>query len=144
MVGQEIGSYTLTSKIGEGGMGVVYVAEHKMLRRKAAVKLLLKELTEDENIVKRFINEAKATSQIEHPGIVRIYDFGKMPDGTTYIVMEFLDGETLLARVRKERRLPVAKAVSIVRQMADALSAAHALQVVHRDLKPENVFLIKD
>jgi eukaryotic-like serine/threonine-protein kinase len=144
MVGQEIGSYTLKTKIGEGGMGEVYVAEHKLLRRKAAVKLLLKEFAGDENIVKRFINEAKATSQIVHPGVVRIYDFGKTPEGSTYIVMEFLDGETLYARVRKEKRLPVPQAIAIVKQMAEALSVAHAQRVIHRDLKPENVFLVKE
>jgi len=144
MIGLEIGSYKLVSKIGEGGMGEVYLAEHNLLRRKAAVKLLLEEFNQDENVVKRFINEAKATSQIQHPGIVQIFDFGKTPQGSTYMIMEMLEGETLHARGRKLGRLPIADAISIARQMAEALGAAHALKVVHRDLKPENVFLVPD
>ncbi len=144
MIGLEIGSYKLISKIGEGGMGEVYIAQHNLLGRKAAVKLLLKEFVDDENVVKRFINEAKATSQIQHIGIVQIFDFGKTPQGAVYMIMELLQGETLLARLRKKGRLPIPDAVAIMRQMADALSAAHALHVVHRDLKPENVFLVPD
>jgi serine/threonine-protein kinase len=144
MIGLEIGSYKLVSKIGEGGMGAVYLAEHKLLPRKAAVKVLLKEFSEDENMVKRFINEAKATSQIVHPGIVQIFDFGTAPDGSTYMIMEYLEGETLYARIRKRGRLPLAEAISIVRQMAEALNVAHKRRVVHRDLKPENMFLVAD
>ena len=143
MTGLEIGSYTLTTKLGEGGMGEVWIGEHKLLRRKAAVKLLLKELAENENIVARFINEAKATSQIHHPGIVKIFDFGQTADHT-YMVMELLAGETLFARGRKVGKFPVADAIALTRQMAEALEAAHALKVVHRDLKPENVFLVSD
>jgi serine/threonine protein kinase len=144
MVGLELGSYKLVTKIGEGGMGEVYIAEHSLLRRKVAVKLLLKEFCGEESIVKRFLNEARATSQIAHPGIVQIFDFGKTPDGSTYMIMELLEGETLLAAARKRGRLPIPEAIAIVRQMAEALNAAHALQVVHRDLKPENVFLVPD
>jgi serine/threonine-protein kinase len=144
MIGQEIGSYKLVSKIGEGGMGEVYIGEHLMLRRRVAVKLLLKEFQKEESVVKRFINEARATSQIVHPGIVQIFDFGKTPDGAVYMIMELLEGETLLAHARKRGKLPVKDAVSIARQMAEALGAAHKHQVVHRDLKPENIFLVPD
>jgi serine/threonine-protein kinase len=144
MIGQEIGSYKLVSKIGEGGMGEVYVGEHLLLRRRVAVKLLLKQFTAEESVVKRFINEAKATSQIQHPGIVQIIDFGKAPDGSTFMIMELLEGETLLHCVRRRSRLPIAEAVAIIKQTASALAAAHALHVVHRDLKPENIFLVKD
>ncbi|HZS37440.1 MAG TPA: protein kinase [Polyangia bacterium] len=145
MVGQEIGSYKLVSKIGEGGMGEVYIGEHLMLRRRVAVKLLLKEFNKEESVVKRFINEARATSQIVHPGIVQIFDFGKTADGSmVYMIMELLEGDTLLAYARKRGKLPVKEAVAIARQMADALGAAHKQNVVHRDLKPENVFLVPD
>jgi len=143
MVGLEIGSYKLVKKIGEGGMGEVFVAEHKLLRRKAAVKLLHQGFTTDEGLVQRFINEARAISQIIHPGIVRVFDFGKMADGTTYMVMEFLEGETLLGRIRRGP-LSIVESINIIRQMADALTAAHDLKVVHRDLKPDNVFLVHD
>jgi eukaryotic-like serine/threonine-protein kinase len=144
MIGEEIGSYTLVSKIGEGGMGAVYLGQHKLLKRKAAVKLLLDEFNGDENVVKRFINEARATSQIIHPGIVRIFDFGKTESGKTYMIMEMLEGETLLQRGRELGRLAIVDAVNIIRQMAEALSVAHGMKVVHRDLKPENVFIVQD
>jgi serine/threonine-protein kinase len=143
MLGLEIGSYKLVSKIGEGGMGEVYLAEHSLLKRKAAVKLLLAEFTAEEMVVKRFINEARATSQLVHPGIVQIFDFGKTPDGKTYMIMEFLEGETLHARLKKGR-LPIKDALRVARQVAEALAVAHANKVVHRDLKPENVFLVPD
>jgi tRNA A-37 threonylcarbamoyl transferase component Bud32 len=144
MVGLQIGSYKLISKIGEGGMGEVFVAEHELLKRTAAVKLLRAEIGADEGFVKRFINEAKATSQIGHPGVVRIYDFGQTPEGVTYMIMELLDGESLLQRIRKQHRLPLSVGARIIRQMAEALHAAHQQRVVHRDLKPDNVFLVKD
>jgi serine/threonine-protein kinase len=143
MLGLEIGSYKLVSKIGEGGMGEVYLAEHSLLKRKAAVKLLLAEFNAEEMVVKRFINEARATSQLVHPGIVQIFDFGKTPDGKTYMIMEFLEGETLHARL-KRGRLPIKDAVKFGRQVAEALAVAHANKVVHRDLKPENVFIVHD
>jgi eukaryotic-like serine/threonine-protein kinase len=143
MTGLEIGSYKLTSKLGEGGMGEVWIGEHKLLPRKAAVKLLLKELAANETIVARFINEAKATSQIDHPGIVKIIDFGRTRDHT-YMIMELLEGETLFARGRKVGRFAVDDAIALTRQMAEALEAAHARHVVHRDLKPENLFLVPD
>lgn len=144
MIGLEIGSYKLVSKIGEGGMGEVYLAEHNLLKRKAAVKLLLEEFNDEEVVVKRFINEARATSKLIHPGIVQIYDFGKTADGKTYMIMEFLEGETLSQRIRNRGKLPIPEAVNLTRQMAEALAVAHGHSVVHRDLKPDNVFLVAD
>jgi eukaryotic-like serine/threonine-protein kinase len=144
MIGLEIGSYKLVTKIGEGGMGEVYLAEHNLLKRKAAVKLLLEEFNGEEMVVKRFIQEARATSKLIHPGIVQIYDFGKTPDGKTYMIMEFLEGETLSQRIRNKGKLPLADAVNIVRQMSEALAVAHGHGVVHRDLKPDNVFIVAD
>ncbi|HEY2749326.1 MAG TPA: serine/threonine-protein kinase [Polyangia bacterium] len=143
MVGTQLGSYRVLKKLGEGGMGSVYVATHVLLNRQVAVKVLLKELTSDASIKLRFMNEARATSQIVHPGIVRIWDFGEHTDGTTYILMELLEGETLRDRI-KRGRLPPDQAVALVRQIAEALGAAHERRVVHRDLKPENIFLVAD
>jgi serine/threonine protein kinase len=144
MVGTQLGGYRVLSKLGEGGMGSVYVAEHLLLKRKIAVKVLLKELTSDASITRRFMNEARATSQIVHPGIVRIWDFGEHTDGTAYILMELLEGETLRERIVKRGRFPLDQALAMVRQIAEALGAAHAQRVVHRDLKPENIFLVAD
>src|SRR5262245_32159897 len=95
MIGTEIGSYRLVSRLGAGGMGEVYVGQHTLIGRKVAVKVLLAELCEQQQIVGRFINEARATSKIMHPGIVRIFDFGTTPSGQAYMLMELLEGETL-------------------------------------------------
>jgi serine/threonine-protein kinase len=144
MLGIQLGSYRVMSKLGEGGMGSVYVAEHVLLKRKVAVKVLLKELTSDASIARRFMNEARATSQIVHPGIVRIWDFGQHTDGTAYILMELLEGETLRDRIGRRGRYELDRALALVQQLADALGAAHAQRIVHRDLKPENIFLVAD
>jgi serine/threonine protein kinase len=138
-----IGQYRVTGVIGQGGMGAVYAAEHALLGRPAAIKVLLPELSQKQEIVTRFFNEARAATAIRHPGIIEIYDFGWTPDGAAYLVMEHLEGETLSRRVRRGVfRWPAALAV--VRQIAGALGAAHAKGIVHRDLKPENIFLVPD
>ncbi|HMG55603.1 MAG TPA: protein kinase, partial [Kofleriaceae bacterium] len=103
MIGATVGSYRIVRQIGEGGMGAVYLGEHAMLGRPAAIKVLLPALSQDREIVGRFFNEARATSAIRHPGIVEIYDFGWTPDGAAYIVMEHLEGETLSQRAGRAR-----------------------------------------
>src|SRR6185436_13633062 len=138
-----IGQYRITGVLGGGGMGMVYAAEHKLLGRTAAVKLLLPELSSKQEIVQRFFNEARAATAIKHPGIVEIYDFGWTDDGSAYIVMELLQGETLRAR-RKRGPMRLSSALAVTRQMAGALGAAHAKGIIHRDLKPDNVFLVAD
>jgi serine/threonine protein kinase len=138
-----IGQYRVTGVIGRGGMGAVYAAEHALLGRPAAVKVLLPELSQKQDVVQRFFNEARAATAIRHPSIVEIYDFGWTADGAAFIVMEFLEGETL-ARRSERTRLRWQAAFAIVRQIAGALAAAHAKGIVHRDLKPENVFLVPD
>jgi eukaryotic-like serine/threonine-protein kinase len=125
-------------------MGVVYVGEHKLLGRKAAIKVLRRELTQSPDIVNRFFNEARATSQIHHPSIVDYLDFGYDDSGNAYIVMELLAGETLAARLTRTRRLPADKVAVIARHVGSALEAAHRQRVVHRDLKPDNIFLVPD
>ncbi|HEX7842061.1 MAG TPA: serine/threonine-protein kinase, partial [Kofleriaceae bacterium] len=124
-------------------MGAVYAGEHALLGRPAAIKVLLPELSQKQDVVMRFFNEARAATAIRHPGIIEIYDFGWTPDGAAFIVMEHLEGETLGRRAARARfRWPAA--LAIARQIAGALSAAHAKGIVHRDLKPDNVFLVPD
>jgi serine/threonine protein kinase len=144
MIGETLGSYRVVSKIGEGGMGVVYLAAHTFLERKAAVKVLLPAFSNDQEVVNRFVNEAKAATVIHHPGIVQVFDFGKLPDGRAYLVMEFLEGESLDQRLKRLGRLSVLDALRITHHCASALAAAHQAGIVHRDLKPENIFLVPD
>ena len=145
MKGERIGSYRVERLIGQGGMGAVYEAVHEQLGRRAAIKLLRKELSQDPQIAMRFFREAQAANRVDHSGIVAIYEFGHLPDGTAYIIMEFLRGEALSARLRaRGGRLPYIDAVRISRQIASALAAAHARNVIHRDLKPDNVMLVPD
>ncbi len=144
IVGTHIGQYRIIKKIGSGGMGTVYVGEHILLGRRAAIKTLLPMLSTQSEIVDRFFKEAKATSAINDPGVVQIFDFGYHVDGTAYIVMELLEGEALSERIARLEQLTPAEALRITRQVAGALSAAHAAGIVHRDLKPENVFLVAD
>lgn len=139
-----VGSYRILGKIGEGGMGSVYVAEHTLIGRQAAIKVLQREMSHRQDLVTRFFNEARAATAVKHPGIVEIYDFGYHTDGSAYIVMEFLEGETLSARLRRIGPLPAARAAALGRQVAGALGAAHAKGIVHRDLKPDNIFIVRD
>ena len=144
LVGQEVGNYRITEKIGQGGMGAVYGAEHVLLGRKAAIKVLLPELCRDQSIINRLFNEARAATAIHHPGIVEIYDFGHREDGSAYIVMEYLEGESLSHRMRRIRPLPVPSALLLCSQISSVLAATHASGILHRDLKPDNVFLVRD
>src|SRR6266540_584806 len=143
MIGQSFGNYRVTSLIGEGGMGVVYLAEHATIGRRAAVKVLRPGLTESPELARRFFNEARAANAIRHPGIVEVFDSGTLPSGVSYIVMELLEGESLAARLRRGP-LPAAEARNLAAQTASALAAAHAAGIVHRDLKPDNLFLTPD
>jgi serine/threonine-protein kinase len=145
MIRRTVGSYTIVEKIGSGGMGEVYFAEHKRIARRAAIKFLLPSLSRDSDVVARFFNEARATSLIKHPGIVEIYDCDVVED-RAYIVMEYLDGESLASAIARTGGFAgeVSSILSVAGQIASALSAAHAKGIVHRDLKPENVFLATD
>ena len=144
LVGEVLGSYRLTSELASGGMGTVYRAQHELLGREAAIKLLRPELSSNDVLVQRFFNEAKAATAIRHPGIIEVYDFGYTEDGRAYLVMEFLDGEPLGTRIQRRGRLTEVEAASIARGIASALKAAHAKGIIHRDLKPDNVFLVPD
>ncbi len=144
MVGEILGSYRIVTKLGEGGMGAVYIAEHALLGRRAAVKVLLPSLSVSPEIVRRFFNEARAATRIKHPGIVEIYDFGEEPRGPSYIVMELLAGESLARRLGRRGRISVEEMLRLAKQLTGALGAAHAAGIVHRDLKPENIHLVPD
>ncbi|HEX4422733.1 MAG TPA: serine/threonine-protein kinase, partial [Kofleriaceae bacterium] len=139
-----IGQYRILRKIGAGGMGLVYLGEHTLLGRRAAIKTLLPAMSSNAQIVERFFNEARATSAISDPGVIQIFDFGYHVDGTAYIVMELLEGEALSSRITRLDRLEIGDALRIARQIASSLASAHACDIVHRDLKPENIFLVAD
>jgi eukaryotic-like serine/threonine-protein kinase len=141
--GTVVGGYRVIEPLGAGGMGAVWMAEHAILGRRAALKMLKKEYAARPDMVTRFFNEARAATSIADPGIVQIFDFG-YHEGCPYIAMELLLGEPLDVRLRGEGRLPALVALRIVRQVAASLGAAHAANIVHRDLKPENIFLVRD
>jgi serine/threonine-protein kinase len=125
-------------------MGAVYLAEHPGIGRRVAVKVLHKNYTRDEHLLARFLNEARAANAIRHPNIIEILDSGMLADGTPFLVMELLEGESLGTRLRQTGGLPIAIAVDFANQTASALGAAHAKGIVHRDLKPDNLFIVPD
>jgi len=125
-------------------MGAVFLAEHSLIGRRAAIKVLRPERSVQRDNVERFFNEARATSAVADPGIVQVFDFGVTEDDAAYIVMEYLEGELLLNRLRRLHRLAPTDALRLVRQAAGSLAAAHAAGIVHRDLKPENLFVVRD
>ena len=137
------GSYRLKRVIGEGGMGTVYEAMHVRLDKRFAVKLMAPELACDDVALARFQREAAIASHLGHPHLVTVVDYGTSDTGEPYLVMDYLDGEDLHHRMRREGRLPLATTVAITRQVASALAAVHGQGVVHRDLKPANVFLVR-
>ena len=143
-IGCMLGSYRIASVLSVGGMGTVYRAQHELLDRPAAIKLLRPELTESDELVQRFFNEAKAATAIRHPGIVEVYDFGYTEDGLAYLVMELIDGQPLSKVIAERGTFPELEAAQIVRTIASALKAAHAKGIIHRDLKPDNIFLVPD
>ncbi|MCA9718108.1 MAG: serine/threonine protein kinase, partial [Myxococcales bacterium] len=137
------GRYRVYELLGKGGMGAVYRAEHVELGRVCAVKVLLPRYTSNENAVRRFRREARASSRVNHENVVEIYDTGQTADGLGYIAMEYLRGENLADTLERERRLPWARLRPIMLQLCAALAAAHAEGVVHRDMKPENCLRIR-
>ena len=130
--------------LGEGGFGEVYLVENPLIQRRAAVKVLHTALAQDAELVRRFLNEARAASAIRHPNIIDVLDAGRTPEGAPYILMEFLEGVSLQKRLADRGRLPLPEVLVVARQTGSALAAAHAAGIVHRDLKPENLFLVPD
>ena len=142
LVGQVVADrYHVVKKLGEGGMGQVYLAEHVKMGRRSAIKVMNPSMVHDPDAVARFNREASNASRITHPNVCAIYDFGETPDGLIYLAMEFIEGEPLTDLLEREGALPVGRATGIFLQTAEALQAAHDLGIVHRDLKPDNIML---
>ena len=144
MIGEIVGNYRIVAKLSVGGMGTVYKAQHTLIGKLAAVKVLHPELCTNHDIVNRFLKEAQATTTIKHPGIVDVIDFGYMASGHAFLVMEFLEGMSLARRLKTRGRMHEGEAAMLLRTVCVALAAAHAKGIVHRDLKPDNIFLVPD
>jgi len=140
--GTKVGNYLLMGPLGEGGMGHVYRGEHVVIGKEVAIKVLRQALAKQEQVVKRFLMEARAASMLRHANIVDVTDFGQLPDGCSFFVMEFLDGPDLAKVIAKDGRLPLYRAVNILTQVSRALLACHVKGIAHRDLKPENIILL--
>ena len=144
LVGQVVADrYNVIKKLGAGGMGQVYLAEHVKMRRLSAIKVMHPAMVNDPAAIARFNREASNASRITHPNVCAIYDFGETPDGMIYLAMEFIDGEPLTDLLEREGALAPDRAARIFLQTADALQAAHDLGIVHRDLKPDNIMLAR-
>ena len=141
MQGKSISGYTLQRHLGTGGMAEVWYAENK-IGKKAAVKLLLPKLCQDENVVSRFLTEAKVMVALDHPNIRQVYDYGDI-DGRPAIVMEYLEGDDLKARLKRGQRFTEGELERWWNQLADALNYTHQQGIVHRDIKPGNIFVDK-
>lgn len=148
MLGKQIEGYRVVRVVGKGGMGIVYEAVHAEIGQRAAVKILFPEFSTDVDAVGRFVAEARAASKVRHAGLVQIFYSGRLDDGTAYIMMEFLDGESIEERLRRlsreGKRIESSAVARIGQQVASALSAVHREGIVHRDLKPANLILVSE
>jgi eukaryotic-like serine/threonine-protein kinase len=142
--GEVIGNYEILSELKRGGMGVLYAARHLTIGQRVVIKKLRPEHAAKEEVVQRFFQEAQAAAALDDPGVVRIFDRGELPDGSAYIVMEYLQGESLAERLKREQRLPAERVVTFLRQTARAVGKAHSRGIIHRDLKPDNLFIVTD
>jgi serine/threonine protein kinase len=145
LIGELIdGRYKVETRLGEGGLATVYAATHLLIEKRVALKVLKSEFVADAEIVERFLREAKAASRLSHVNIISLSDYGKVPRGAPFFVMELLDGRTLSDLLYEGKGLPVPEAVRIVTEIGQGLAAAHQHGVVHRDLKPDNIGLVSD
>jgi serine/threonine protein kinase len=143
VIGQVIGNFRLVSQLGRGGMGEVFLGEHTGIQTRVAVKLLLREVSAQQDHVQRFFNEARIVGKIKHAGIVKIFDVG-FHEGQAYLIMELLEGESLAKRIERRGRMSATQLADIARQIGSVLAATHDAGVTHRDLKPDNIFLVAD
>jgi len=146
LIGQQVGKYRITKYLGEGGMAQVFIADHvdASIARQVAIKVVLRELCQNQQIVQRFINEAKALGRITHPGVVDVFDVTQTADGRVCLIMELLKGTTLFDWLHQRGGMSVAEAVPIMLQLADTFAAAHEQKIIHRDIKPDNIYLVPD
>jgi len=135
VIDQRFGSYRVVRKLGEGGMGCVYEAVHDEIGKRVAIKVLHATYSREPEIRARFLSEARAVNLVQHPGLVSIFDYGCTADDAAYLIMEFLQGETLRARLQRQRKLPVEDTQRVLRQLVDAMGAAHEKGIVHRELR---------
>ncbi len=135
------GRYRVVKRVGEGGMGEVFLALHEAIEKRVAIKVLKAEYSLKPDVAARFLQEARSSSRIKHPSVVDVFDFGQLDDGRFFLVLEFLEGHDLGAEIAKRGRLPIARVVELMLQVTSALAAAHDSGIVHRDMKPENIFL---
>ncbi|MDA3863437.1 MAG: serine/threonine-protein kinase [Deltaproteobacteria bacterium] len=142
IVGTTVGNYEVKKLIGEGAMGEVFLGEHPKIGRKVAIKVLIASLSSDPEMSERFLSEAKAVNRINHPNIIEVFDFGKLPDGRLYLTMEYLEGIELEGKIL-EAPMELHEISMIFKQISDALQAAHEQGIIHRDLKPDNIFITK-
>ena len=142
-LGNRLGEYVVVAQIADGAMGRVYEGRHAQTKQRVAIKILHPEIARDNVAVERFKREADTARELEHPHVVKVIDFGQTPDGSHFMTMEYLQGEELGNRIRREGALPAERVVRIIAQLADALDHAHSFGVIHRDLKPDNVFLVQ-
>ncbi|MBL8921881.1 MAG: protein kinase [Myxococcaceae bacterium] len=140
--GRKIGEYEITARIGVGGMGEVYEGRQPLIGKRVAVKVLLPSLSNEKELVERFLSEARAVNEIRHRGIVDIFSFGQLEGGSHYFVMEFLEGQAFDRILKQRGPLPIGEALSYIEEVLDALESAHAAGIVHRDIKPSNIFLV--
>ena len=142
MIGKTISHYKITEKLGEGGMGEVYLADDLKLERQVAIKFLPQHLTKDKENIERFEREAKAAAALNHPNIITIYEIAK-EDDQAFIVMEYVEGESLRTKLDKGK-LDHNEVIEIIKQICEGLSQAHQADIVHRDIKPENILINTD
>jgi serine/threonine-protein kinase len=140
---RKLGRYMLVHRLGTGGMGEVYLAEHRLMKRPCAIKLIRRESAGDARALARFEREVRATTRLTHPNTIAVYDYGQAEDGRLYYVMEYLRGLDLDDLVTRHGPLPPGRVVHLLRQACGALAEAHAAGVIHRDLKPANVFVTR-
>ncbi len=141
LVGTTVGNYEVIDRLGAGAMGEVYLGQHPAIGRRVAIKVVMGSLSTNQEVTGRFLSEARAVSKINHPNIIQIFDFGTLPDGRLYYIMEYLDGQDLSNLLADRAPLPPAESVVLLRQITAAMEAAHAAGIVHRDLKPDNIFV---
>ncbi len=143
LIDKQFGSYVIRRLLGTGGMGKVYLGENPLLEKFAAIKVLSYQYAKDDHYLKRFYREAKMAAAIQHPNIVQVYDFGQ-EHGLNYLVMEYVDGETLEDKIKREKKIPITEAIRIHIDVLKGMKTAHSQDIIHRDIKPENIMITRN